>query len=389
MALSLVVLAALVLPPGDRQDTPPTTGEGLGSTTLGGRGSATADLPPAPDLAVRQAIERALNWLAEDLSSSATGAAHTGDPHYAAPTGVTALTALAFMAGGSTPRRGPHQRELARQLDYLLSVQHPPGEEHEGYIGATGDHQSRMHGHGLALLAFTQAYTLSPESPRGRRLAEAIRIGVRRVELAQGPDGGWYYEPEPWELTEGSVTVCLLWALRGARNVGFEVDEDVVSRALAYVHSLQEEDGGFIYSKQQPTSSVALTAACLSTLHAMGEYEGAVVEEGYAYVWHELARRDADRDQGIVGAGSRFPYYERLYLAQSLWQHRDPKVFRSWADEETLRVLRAQDGDGSWRDRRFEAGGRRVEGRYGKAYATAATVLFLSVPEGLLPIYQR
>jgi hypothetical protein len=30
-----------------------------------------------------------------------------------------------------------------------------------------------------------------------------------------------------------------------------------------------------------------------------------------------------------------------------------------------------------------------VVGRYGKAYATAMNVLYLSVPEGILPFFQR
>ena len=348
-----------------------------------------SDRPPGPDDPARQAIERGLAWLARDLSTSATGASHTGDPAHAAPVGVTALCALAYMAGGTSPGRGPHQRALERQLDYLLSLVVPEGEEDAGYVHATGDTQSRMHGHGLAVLAFTQAFALSPRSQRGQRLARAIELGVRRIELAQGRDGGWYYEPQPWELTEGSVTVCLLWALRGARNAGFEVDRAVVDRAMEYVRSLQEENGGFIYAPHEPRSSVALTGACLSTLHALGVYEGREIDDAYDYVWRELARRDTARSEGLAGRASPFPYYERWYLAQALWQHRDPRVFRRWFAEERNRILREQRPDGSWADARYDAGGARIEGRYGTAYATAMNVLVLSVPEGLLPAFQR
>lgn len=343
---------------------------------------ATSDLPPGANDPARQAIERGLAWLAKDLETSATGASATGDPTYAAPVGVTALSTLAFLASGSTARRGPYQREVARQLDYLLERVAGEEDKYPGFVHATEDHQSKMHGHGLALLAFTQAYNLSPRSPRGKRLAKAIQLGVARVEASQGEDGGWYYEPVSWELTEGSVTVCMLWALRGARNSGFEVDSGVIDRALAYVKTLQEENGGFIYAPHEPRSSVALTAACLSTLHAMGVYEGREIDDGYDYIWRELAARSRVEV-------SPFPFYERWYLAQCLWQHRDTQVFQRWSKEEWLRIYRAQRADGAWTDARYDSSGVKIEGRFGTTYATAMNVLVLSVPEGLLPAFQR
>lgn len=387
---ALLAAAVLLAPPAtdDRDSSgqdPPTLGAGEGATL-----EVPRERPAGPDEPLSRAIERGLEYLAREVALRGDGMLATGDPDHAAPVGVTALGSLAFMAGGSTPTRGPHQRPLARTLNYLLSKVRPEDDEHAGYVTDLGsDLKSKMHGHGLALLAFTQAYALSPGSPRGRRLAQAIEQGVRRIELAQGPDGGWYYEPEPFDVHEGSVTVCLLWALRGARNVGFQVDEGVVQRALRYVESLQDEQGGFIYSKQSPRSSVALTAACLSTLHALGIYEGRMIDDGYLYVWRHLALREQDRGRGLLGSQSRFPFYERLYLAQALWQHPDEQVFRRWAEEETKRVLVAQRENGSWLDRRYDAAGRKLESRYGAPYATAMNVLYLSVPEGRLPIFQR
>ena len=41
-------------------------------------------------------------------------------------------------------------------------------------------------------------------------------------------------------------------------------------------------------------------------------------------------------------------------------------------------VLEAQRSDGSWADR-----------NYGDCYATAVNCLFLALPEGLLPVFQR
>lgn len=343
--------------------------------------------PAGPQDPLRLCRERGLNWLAKDILAG--GRVSLGDTEHSAPVGVTSLVALAFMAGGSSTNRGPHQAALTKAIDFLLDHSAGDDEPHPGFITARGDEKSRTHGHGLAILALTQAYSLSPGSQRGKRVAAAIRRGVECIEKAQSSQGGWYYDPEPMDLHEGSVTVCLLQALRGARNIGFQVDGTVIERALVYVRSLQDEQGGFMYSHQQPQSSVALTGACLSTLHATGIYEGKEVEDGYLYVWRKLALREQDQKQGGHVEDARFPFYERLYLAQALWQHRDEKVFRTWAEQESRRVLVSQDEDGAWRDKRFDAAGRGSVGRYGRAYATAMNVLYLSVPEGILPFFQR
>ncbi|MFT7676065.1 MAG: hypothetical protein ACI8QC_000031 [Planctomycetota bacterium] len=331
------------------------------------------------------ALERGLEFLASQQSRTGTGALPCTHGAEFAPVGVTALGALAWMGGGSSLTRGPYSPQLKLAVKYLLDHQLQEGPA-AGYITDSADQRSQTHGHGLATLALTQAYAQSPRSPQGARLQKAISAAVVRIEASQGIDGGWFYDPHPTTEQEGSVTVCLVWALRGARNAGFKVDAAVIAKAITYVKSLQAKNGGFRYSHSMPTTSVALTAASLSTLHATGIYEGAVVEDGYGYIWRELSARDLDSgqiDQPI------FPFYERMYLSQALWQHRDTKIFWTWATPEQQRVLRAQHADGSWEDRRLSAGGDPVVARYGGAYATAVNCLFLAVPRGSLPVFTR
>ena len=84
-------------------------------------------------------------------------------------------------------------------------------------------------------------------------------------------------------------------------------------------------------------------------------------------------RRDKRR-----GSDSGYPYYERLYIAMALWQHPDRRLFDSWAVGERERVLGTQNDDGSWDSKQF-----------GDCYATAMNCLFLALPQGLLPTFQR
>ena len=119
--------------------------------------------------------------------------------------------------------------------------------------------------------------------------------------------------------------------------------------------------------------SVALTAAGIVTLNAAGRYESEKLDRALRALLFDLEERRAGR-----GESPDFPYYERLYVAQALWQLQDLALFEDWAREERLRVLSDQRRDGSW-----------VSPQYGDCYATAVNCLFLALPEGLLPIFQR
>jgi hypothetical protein len=292
------------------------------------------------------------------------------------------------MGAGSTPGRGPHGAVLATTIDRLLDRSElDPDAAAPGYLAQDGDGLSRMHGHGFAALALAEAWTASPKSPRGARIAHALPLAVRCIERTQGLEGGWWYDPRKSLEHEGSITITLAQALRSAHGAGVRVEPGTIARAIEYVKRSQKEDGSFRYALGDPASSIALTAAALSTLQAAGVYGGRELDEGWDWLFRALAARGAEPslpnplDPSAAGGDARRLYclhYERLYVAQSLWQHADPRVFETWAREETQRILVAQQPDGAWRDPQF-----------GDAYATAMACLFLEVPRGLLPIFQR
>lgn len=325
------------------------------------------------DPAARQALERGLAWLAARQAETRDGGMPKGDAVEWAPIGVTSIATLAFMAGGNSPGRGPHGDAVARAVDYLLAhADLAPESRERGFISNQGDAISRMHGHGFATLALAEAYGMSPPSERLRR---ALVAAVEVIQSSQSPEGGWAYEPRP-SGHEGSVTVCLVQALRAARNSGIQIDPTVVRRAEDYVLALRNEEGLFRYQLDRTDASVALTAAGIATLNMAGRYDGSVIQDGVVAIWNGMELRA----QGERSLEAKFPYYERLYLAQAFWQLSDTSHFERWWSEERRRVLGTQEADGSWRDE---------EKRYGSVYATAVNCLVLAIPDGLLPIYQR
>ncbi|HTF91292.1 MAG TPA: prenyltransferase/squalene oxidase repeat-containing protein [Planctomycetota bacterium] len=323
----------------------------------------------------QKSLEKGLVYLAKLQAASLDGSFPTSGAEHSVPVAVAALGALAYMAGGSTPDRGPQGAELSRTIDYLVTrCDLAPGSKHKGYISSDGDELSRMHGHGFATLAMAEAFAMSPTTPRGARLKSALEAAVHLIETAQGTEGGWMYQPEATYEHENSVTVCLVQALRSAHGAGVHVDPAVIARAVDYIRRCQSEDGSFRYALNQNRTSAALTAASLTTLNATGVYDGPAITRGLDCLARDFTAREREREIGE----SRYPHYERLYVAQALWQASDLRLWEEWRAKLVAQLESEQAPDGSWSDAQF-----------GAAYATAVNSLVLAIPQGFLPLFQR
>lgn len=338
-------------------------------------GAATPLAPASayPREVVERTLARGLAWLAAQEGPSADGSwpVPTGTGARSAPVAVASLCGLALMAGGHLPGRGPYGERVGRGLDYVLSrAVTETSDPRHGFIG--GDGLSRMHGHGFATLVLAEGYAMSPSRDRGARLRATLESAVGLIERTQGAEGGWMYEPRLEPEHEGSVTICLVSALRAARDAGVLVDPKVVARAEDYVRRSQAEDGYFRYTLGSDKKTLALTAAGVATLAATGAYDDPALERGVDAIVRGLALGGTH-----PGAGE-FPHYERFYLALALGGLRDRDLFENWFADELQRLVASQNDDGSWNDSVF-----------GASYATAINCLVLAVPDGILPIFQR
>ena len=318
---------------------------------------------------VRGVVARSHQFLVTHQQQDGSFSVVRNVPSQSAPIAVTALATLSFLAAGHAPDRGEFGVVVGRAIRWLVGRCND-----EGYFYYDDDTVSRMHGQGYALLALTQAYGMAgmkkEEQEAGR---QAIVRAIDLIERTQGTVGGWYYDPETSEMHEGSITVCMVQALRSARDAGFAVDGEVIRRAEGYLaRSQDEETGRFHYAINDPKTSWALTAAALSTLNALGTYDGESVELGVQ------ALRTSDPFLG-VGEREFFEDYGALYAAQAYWHYRDPRVFREWWAAFVTSSEKRQGVDD----------GRFSNGRYGDVYATAIVSLTLQVPLGYLPIFQR
>ncbi|MDH3592866.1 MAG: terpene cyclase/mutase family protein, partial [Planctomycetota bacterium] len=354
---------------------------------------ATAQGPPAPTRprppprdARQWAIVRGLDYLASNQATDGSIGKEAGR------VGITSLAVLAFMAQGHEEGRGRYANwrgadVLRRGVDYLLSRSLQPGSRVNpevsgtqgmptGYVYDPNDADSQMHGHGYATQVLILAYgTSKRDTARAARLRIAVQRAVNVIENSQTITGGWGYKPNRATTHEGSITVTVVQALRLAAGAGFVVDKRVRDKGLKYLRNSQKRDGSFKYSITSDSSTAALTAAAMTAMQGFGEYYSESIQRGLDY----LRRRYRDTHN------LNWPFYARYYAAQSFYRA-EARDWTFWTREIVPRFLREQERGGFWDDQIAHTARR---GSHGRAYATALTVLALSVPDGYLPLFQR
>lgn len=326
------------------------------------RPEAVVIRPPQVTRPHRDSLARGLRYLASRQQPSGS----IGDRYRVA---VTSLAGLAFLAAGNRYNEGPHGDVLRGCLHYVLKVAEGSP---DGYVS---DRESRMHGHGFALLFLSQVFGELPRQVQGR-VQDVIRRGIRLSESAQSKGGGWTYSPDNWKQDdEASITVCVLQALRAANNSGFHVTGGAIARALEYLCRCQNRDGSFRYSisRGETRSSFALTAAAVSSLNAIGVYHSREVDRGLGYLKEVLAEHEGRP----LDASANFRFYGSYYAAQAFYQA-GGEVWSSWYPRARDQLIQEQSpSDGRWTS------------PYGDEYATAMAVLILEIPYQYLPIFQR
>jgi hypothetical protein len=333
---------------------------------------AEPEAEPATGATARMdaAVVKGLTWLSDNQSKS-------GSWGESAPVATTAIAGLAFLAHGSTPGRGDFGETVQDTLDYLLQSVWKSGYINEGAQRGAGG--SGMHGHGYATLFLAEVYgmTRGINAERDEELRSVIQKAVDVIEASQSARGGWYYEParKPGANTadEGSVTVTQVQALRSARNAGFTVQEDCIEKALEYIYKSANPDGTIRYSLTSGSNhtSFALTAAGMSVLNFLGEYNSELVTKGLDYCMRYKP------GAGINTGGWYF--HGHFYAAIAFFQAGGER-WDTWFPAIREELLDIQNADGAWSGSESQ--------RYGNAFGTAHALIVLQLPYRYLPIMQ-
>jgi len=313
------------------------------------------------------AVKRGLDYLAKIQTRRGTVGTQ-------APLAFTALAGLAWMAGGSTPTRGPYASNVMNALKFVLSC----GRGSTGYLNEGAGRMaggSGMHGHGYALLFLAELYGMCgdlADSVTDESVRDAIVRGVAVTERAQHSAGGWTYDPRP-DGHEGSVTVTQVQALRAARNIGVNVSQKVIDKGISYIKKSTNSDGTIMYMLGQGShATYPLTAAGACVYAYFGLYDDPMGQKCMKAMFEFVMGKRP-------GQNPQFDSYATFYAGQACFfmKRKEPKYWIEGYAKLRKQILAGQSKNGSW-----------VTDGYEGAFGTPCATLILQIPYRILPIFQ-
>ena len=369
---------------------------------------AETELRQPPDASVLEAdqwkkvdasVERALTWLASQQQADGSfRSIDVGQP------AITSLCLMAFLAQGESPVDGQYQQQLTKAIGYILAQQ-----KANGLIGFTAPDavpiprdvphktvgSTSVYNHAISGLALTQAYgQCDPE--QAKRIATVIEQAIAATLEMQRWDGkrdldvgGWRYlniHPQGPLDSDLSVTGWQLMFLRSAKNAGFDVPKESVDAAIQYVENcFVEEDDRQVHSYYAkhpiPCTRAMAGAGVLALAHAGKHDSKEAIASGEWILKHDF--KDYNVDTPVYGAKwspDRY-HYGGILCSQAMFQL-GGKYWEQFFPPFVTTLLANQQADGAWPPERNEK-------LFGSCYSTSLCVLSLSVPNQILPIFQR
>jgi hypothetical protein len=308
--------------------------------------------------AARRAIDKGLSYLLSSQIKTGRNRGAFGNNGLAAGVATCSLGGLAMMCGGHAPGEGPYGKAIDMSVEFILA-----NTRDTGYI-AKMDSGSRenMYGHGFSMLFLSQAYGMTRKAETGEKLRKAVKLTIS----SQNNQGGWRYQPVKSDA-DLSVTVCQIMGLRGARDAGVEVPDNVRKKCIEYVQKSQNKNGSFRYAMQGGHTTFAMTAAGVTSLYSAGIYEGEQVEKALEYL-------KKFKPSGAQQGGGHY-FYANYYAVQAMW-HAGGEYWNEWYPAIRDQLIKSQTDEGSWRS--SEAG---------PEFGAAMACIILQMPLNYLPIF--
>jgi hypothetical protein len=338
------------------------TGAALAGTQLGplawadDRKASKNEKSPAELITpeARRAIDKGLSYLEARQVKSGPNRGALGNSGYAAGVATCSMTGLAFMCGGHSPGQGKYGKNVDMCVEFILK-----NVADSGYIcRQDGAVHENMYGHGFSMLFLSQAYGMTQKTEIGDKLRKAVELTCK----TQNNQGGWRYQPVKSDA-DLSITVCQIMGLRGARDAGIDVPDDVREKCIDYVKKSQNGNGSFRYTMQGGHTTFAMTAAGVTSLYSAGIYEGEQVEKALKYL----------KSMGNANGGHYF--YSNYYAIQAMW-HAGGEYWNDWYPKIRDELVKNQTADGGWSN--SEAG---------PEFGAAMACIILQIPLNLVPVF--
>ncbi len=347
-----------------------------------------AVLTPKKWQQVEKTVDRALSYLA--LRQAADGSFPSLS---SAQPAVTSLCVMAFLSRGHQPGHGPYGELINRGIDFVLSCQQPDGllcYERPGPLWQSYEaSHTASYNHGIAGLMLGEVYGQVTDQ-RAQAVKQTIEKALkftRQLQLrrkAADDTGGWrYLRIKPNESdSDLSITTWQLMFMRSARNAEFQVPQEYVTEAIAYVRRCWDPESGMFRYKLSgydgSAPSRGMTGAGILSLSMAGQHQTPMAQMAgdwlLAHPYRHYMERIGDHDK---------PFYSMYYCSQAMAQL-GGRYWEGFFPPMVQVLLSAQSPDGSWPPEPYVPAGV-----FGNALTTAFAVLALTPPYQLLPVYQR
>ena len=314
-----------------------------------------AELVTAP---AKKAIDKGLSFLLRSQIKTGRNRGAFSNSGISPGVATASLGGLAMMCGGHAPGQGPYGKAIDMCTEYVMK-----NVRNTGYIATRdGGARENMYGHGFSMLFLSQAYGMT----RKREIGEKLRSAVQLTCKCQNNQGGWRYQPTKSDA-DLSITVCQIMGLRGARDAGIDVPDDVRTKCIEYVKKSQNKNGSFRYTMQGGHTTFAMTAAGVTSLYSAGIYEGEQVTKGLEYLMKF-------KPNGAQQGGGHY-FYSNYYAIQAMW-HAGGKHWGEWYPLIRDQLVNNQTAEGSWRS--SEAGAE---------FGAAMACIILQMPLNYVPVF--
>ena len=331
-------------------------------------------IPMPPPAQVLQSIDRGVNFLLKSQNKNGSWGSATRTKglniyapipgsHHAFRTATTALCIAALIEADTG--RPEVAKSIDRAEDWLI-------DQLPRLRRATGDAIYNVWGHAYSIQALTRMYHRTDETAERQTITDLIESQIDRLQRYESVDGGWgYYDfryqaKQPSSSSISFVNATGLVALYEAKQIGIEVPDRLVKRAVAAIGRQQKSDFSYLYGEylkdrpmrgiNRPGGSLGRSQACNVALRLWGDKK---ITDKVLDTWlHRLFARNGWLDIGRkrpipheswFQVAGYFYYYGHYYAAwciqelpaeqQGLFQAHMAKLMMS-----------KQEKDGSWWD---------------------------------------
>ena len=345
---------------------------------------------------VDASVERALTWLA--TQQQADGSFKSPDVGQPA---ITSFCLMAFLAQGESPADGQYHQQLTDAIDFiadqqkangLISTKAPDGVPIPRAVEHWTVGAPSVYNHAISGLALSEAYgQCNPD--QSKRLTPVIEKAIAATLEMQDWDkkewnaGGWRYLDNEYEAeSDLSVTGWQLMFLRSAKNAGFDVPKKSIDAAVEFVEKCfikDKEQQVYVYmvGVHDASTRAMAGAGVLAMAHAGKHDSKKALASGEWILRHDF--KEYNKDTPIYGmhwAPDRY-HYGSFLCTQAMFQL-GGKYWKQFFPPLVETLLANQQADGAWppekRDKQF-----------GSCYSTSLCILTMSVPNQVLPIFQR